>query len=129
MRKKWKFADFPQLENGVGMARKFLSSLEKGWPFLPNSISQRHVHLITGTSAQGLFEEWAPKLMQQVSGLTLTVQAIKNVFFGERVTVAGLLTAQDIALQVGDLSGEEFLIPRVMLKADEPLFWDDHSVQ
>ncbi len=123
------YDDFPQLENGVGMARKYIAELEKGWRFLPDTISKRHVHLITGTSAQGLFMDWSKKLMDRVSGLTLTVHAIQNKFFGETVTVAGLLTAQDIALQIGDLAGGEFLIPRVMLKADEPLFLDDHSVQ
>jgi NifB/MoaA-like Fe-S oxidoreductase len=44
------------------------------------------------------------------------------------VTVAGLLTAQDIARQVKDIQGEIFLIPRVMLKADEEIFLDDRSV-
>lgn len=123
------YDEFPQLENGVGMARTFISELETGWPHLPKSIDKRHVHLITGTSAQVFFEQWSKKLMKQVSGLTLTVHAIQNDFFGTSVTVAGLLTAQDIARQLGDLEGEEFLIPRVMLKADEPLFLDDHSVE
>jgi putative radical SAM enzyme (TIGR03279 family) len=123
------YDEFPQLENGVGMARKFISELEMGWSSLPASIPQRNVHLITGTSAQGLFEEWSRKLMNRVQGLTITVHAIQNHFFGVSVTVAGLLTAQDIALQLGDLAGEEFLIPKVMLKADEPLFLDDHDVR
>ncbi|WP_170932686.1 DUF512 domain-containing protein [Desulfosporosinus sp. FKB] len=123
------YDDFPQLENGVGMARTFISELEIGWPHLPDSISQRHVHLVTGTSAQGLFEKWSRKLMDHVRGLTITVHAIRNDFFGTSVTVAGLLTAQDIALQLGDLGGDDFLIPQVMLKADEPIFLDDYSIQ
>ncbi|AFM40811.1 Fe-S oxidoreductase [Desulfosporosinus acidiphilus SJ4] len=122
------YDDFPQLENGVGMARKFISELEMGWPHLPKMIANRHVHLVTGTSAQGFFEKWSKKLMEQVGGLTLTVHAIRNDFFGTSVTVAGLLTAQDIAQQLGDLAGDDFLIPQVMLKADEPIFLDDYSV-
>lgn len=123
------YDDFPQLENGVGMARKFINEIEGGWNQLPKEIAERHVHLITGTSAQELFESWRGRLMEQVSGLKLTVHAIRNDFFGPSVTAAGLVTAQDIAHQLGDLLGEEFLIPRVMLKADEDIFLDDVSVQ
>ena len=123
------YDDFPQLENGVGMARKFITEIESGWNQLPEAISERHIHLITGTSAQQLFEWLRDRLMNQVNGLKLSVHTIRNDFFGSSVTVAGLLTAQDIAFQLGDLRGEEFLIPSVMLKADEDLFLDDQSVQ
>jgi len=123
------YDEFPQLENGVGMARKFITEIESGWKQLPETISERHIHLITGTSAQGFFEVLCDRLMNQVNGLKLSVHAIRNDFFGSSVTVAGLLTAQDIAFQLGNLRGEEFLIPRVMLKADEDLFLDDQNIQ
>ena len=123
------YDDFPQLENGIGMARKFMTEIESAWDHLPKTLPERRVHLITGTSAQGLFELWRDRLMDRISGLKLLVHTIRNDFFGLSVTAAGLLTAQDIAHQLGDLSGEEFLIPQVMLKADEPLFLDDLNVQ
>lgn len=123
------YDDFPQLENGVGMARKFINELETGWKQLPDKIAERRLHLITGTSAQALFELWRSRLMERYRGLKLTVHAIRNDFFGPSVTVAGLVTAQDIANQLGDLAGEEFLIPRVMLKTDEEIFLDDRSVK
>lgn len=122
------YDDFPQLENGVGMARKFITEIESGWDSLPRKVSKRHVHLITGTSAQKMFEVWRERLEKRIRGLTLTIHVIRNEFFGLSVTCAGLLTAQDIAQQLGDLEGEDFLIPRVMLKADEDLFLDDRSV-
>lgn len=123
------YDDFPQLENGVGMTRKFMTEIDSGWEQLPRTIACRHVHLITGTSAQRFFQSLSNRLMDRVKGLKLTVHTIRNDFFGFSVTVAGLLTAQDIAAQLGNLSGEEFLIPSVMLKADEDLFLDDRSVQ
>jgi len=123
------YDDFPQLENGVGMARKFINEIEASWKQLPEVIADRHIHLLTGTSAQDLFELWRDRLIDQISGLRLTIHAIRNDFFGESVTAAGLVTAQDIAQQLEDLSGEEFLIPRVMLKADEDIFLDDLSVR
>lgn len=123
------YDDFPQLENGVGMSRKFITEIESGWDLLPQEISERCVHLITGTAAQGFFELWRNRLMDRMSGLRLIVHGIRNDFFGLSVTAAGLLTAQDIAQQLGDLQGEKFLIPRTMLKADEDIFLDDLSVE
>lgn len=123
------YDDFPQLENGVGMARKFISEIEAGWDLLPVKVSKRCLHIITGTAAQELFESWRKRLMDRMSGLTITVHVIHNNFFGLSVTAAGLLTAQDIAQQLGNLQGEEFLIPRTMLKADEDIFLDDLSVE
>lgn len=123
------YDDFAQLENGVGMARKFINEMESVWDSLPNELLGRRVHIITGTSAQGFFELWSRRLMDRIKGLHLSVHAVSNDFFGTSVTAAGLLIAQDIAHQLKDLSGEEFLIPRVMLKADEDLFLDDYSVK
>ncbi|MDP4160395.1 MAG: DUF512 domain-containing protein [Bacillota bacterium] len=122
------YDDFPQLENGVGMARKFITEIESGLSFLPEEVSERRVHLVTGTSAQKLFEVWRERLERRISGLKVIIHVIYNDFFGLSVTCAGLLTAQDIAHQLGDLSGEEFLIPRMMLKADDDVFLDDRSV-
>lgn len=123
------YDDFPQLENGVGMARKFIHEMESAWDLLPDVVSRRSVHLITGKAAAGLFETWSKRLMDRVQGLRIKVHGINNDFFGLSVTTAGLLTAQDIAQQLGDLQGEEFLIPRTMLKADEDVFLDDFSVE
>jgi putative radical SAM enzyme (TIGR03279 family) len=123
------YDDFLQLENGVGMARKFITEMESIWSLLPKSIQARRVHIITGTSAGKLFDVYAERIRQTVVGLEISLHIIHNQFFGSSVTVAGLLTAQDIAHQLGDLQGETFLIPRVMLKADEDLFLDDRSVQ
>lgn len=119
---------FPQLENGVGMAAKFTREIESGWGLLPTEISPRCYHLITGTSAQGFFAAWRERLEKRIDGLKIVIHPIGNEFFGETVTVAGLVTARDIAAQLGDLQGEPFLVPRVMLKSDEDIFLDDHSM-
>lgn len=121
------YDDFPQLENGVGMASKFKEEFESSLGLLPDSIPERRVHLITGTSARSFFEILTRKL-NNVQGLSISLHSIENEFFGPTVTVAGLLTAQDIARQVKDIKGEIFLVPRVMLKADEEIFLDDRSV-
>lgn len=121
------YDDFPQLENGVGMASKFREEFESALKRITEGIPERRVHLITGTSARPFFEKLTQQL-EKVRGLSIAVHTVENDFFGPTVTVAGLLTAQDIARQIKDVQGELFLIPRVMLKADEEIFLDDRSV-
>lgn len=117
----------PQLENGIGMAALFQAELTSYWDDLPKIINERKVHIVTGASAAKLFRTWIAKLAE-VEGLQVVVHEIANNFFGTAVTVAGLLTAKDIAEQLGDLQGEYFLIPKVMLKADENIFLDGYDI-
>lgn len=121
------YDDFPQIENGIGMASLMQEEIQEILPFLPLKIPLRNVHIITGVSANAFFKAWAERL-REIQGLSVAVHRIINNFFGRTVTVAGLLTAQDIAGQLGDLQGDYFLIPRVMLKADEEIFLDDHDI-
>ncbi len=119
---------FPQLENGVGMASKFQEEMREAWSHLPVEISPREVYVITGTSAAGFFQDWAKNIVEHISGLQIYIKPIVNRFFGSEVTVAGLLTAGDIAEQLGKIGGKDFLIPRVMLKADAAVFLDDRDI-
>ncbi len=119
---------FPQLENGVGMGRKFQEEFELALGHVPQEIPSRKVHIITGVSATPFMSQLMSRL-NFIQGLDLSLHTITNEYFGSTVTVAGLLTAQDIATQVGNLQGEVFLIPEVMLKEDEDIFLDDRSVE
>ncbi|MHB8124179.1 MAG: DUF512 domain-containing protein [Desulfitobacteriaceae bacterium] len=121
------YDDFPQLENGVGVAAKFVAEMKSVWGLLPESLAGRTLHIVTGTSAEGFINLWMERLKDQIKGLNIIVHTIRNNFFGPTVTVAGLLTAEDLAMQLGDLKGEEFLIPCTMLNSNG-LFLDDHSV-
>ncbi|MGE4271694.1 MAG: DUF512 domain-containing protein [Desulfitobacterium sp.] len=122
------YDDFSQLENGVGMASKFRHEFNQFLQRLPQIVPERRVHLITGVSATPFFAHLIDQLAT-IQGLAIELHTITNEFFGPTVTVAGLLTAQDIANQVGNIKGEIFLIPEVMLKADEDIFLDDLSVE
>jgi len=122
------YDDFPQLENGIGMTAKFHGEIVRYFPYLPRKTAPRNMHVVTGASAVEFFRFWGTQLAE-IEGLNLTIHEITNEFFGSTVTVAGLLTAQDIADQIGDLRGEYFLIPKVMLKADEAVFLDDYGIQ
>ncbi|HVJ48089.1 DUF512 domain-containing protein [Desulfitobacterium sp.] len=121
------YDDFPQLENGVGMASRFRAEVEDALCNLSQDLPQRKVHILTGISATPFFQRILHKF-DEFAGLHPILHTLENRFFGSTVTVAGLLTAQDIADQLPDLNGEIFLIPSVMLKSDENIFLDNHSV-
>jgi putative radical SAM enzyme (TIGR03279 family) len=110
---------FPQYENGVGIWRAchddFLDEKQSEFDQTPRSVA-------TGTAA-------APLLRELLRGSNTTVYAIRNDFFGETVTCAGLIVGGDILAQLeGKPLGSELLIPSTMLKADEDVFLDDMTL-
>ena len=125
------YEDYSQIENGVGM----LTDLQTGIDFELEDISHysefsapRTVSMATGYAAYDHISKIAQKLEQAFSGLTVKVYRIKNNFFGESITVAGLLTAQDILEQLkGEDLGEALLISASALRADGEVFLDDVS--
>ncbi len=119
------YADFPQLENGVGLTRVFYDSFAREAGRLPEKLSaHKKVSLITGTSGARVLVPVAERL-EQVHNLSIAVKAIPNRLFGETVTVAGLLTGQDVVTELkGKDLGELVLVPSVMCKRDEAVFLD-----
>ena len=82
--------------------------------------------MVTGVAAYEQLSMLCKKLEALVDGLEIKVYRIVNHFFGETVTVAGLLTATDVIDQLkGCELGDELLFPSVMLRADESVFLDD----
>jgi len=123
------YDEFAQVENGVGLLRTFADDFGRLSSGLPATLKdKRHVAIVTGTSAQGTVKEAVMRL-GSVDGLTIDVHVIRNEFYGEQVTVTGLLTGQDIIRQLGAvLRAEVLLLPDVMLKDDDDVFLDDYTV-
>ena len=124
------YEDYSQIENGVGMltslASEFDFELDYLEDYLPDFHAPRKVSLITGDAAYEHLSSLCKKLEARVEELEITVHRIVNNFFGESVTVAGLLTGQDVLAQLKEKPlGEELIYPAVMLKADEEIFLDD----
>ena len=124
------YEDYSQIENGVGMltslASEFDFELDYLEDYLPDFHAPRKISLITGEAAYSHLSTLCKKLEERVEGLEITVYRIVNNFFGESVTVAGLLTGQDVLEQLRDKpTGDELIFPAVMLKADEEIFLDD----
>ena len=117
------YEGFPQIENGVGLLRLFegemLFALEEKKPL----VQPKRFLMAGGTSAHDFFAQSYRQLLPY--GITIDTRAIKNRFFGESVTVGGLVTGGDLVEQLkGEDFGRVLLIPRAMLKADEELFLD-----
>ncbi len=118
------YEGYPQLENGVGMLRSFY---EEASGFLrtvePLPRSPRRVAVATGAAARPMIEKIVAEATEKHGNLTSKVYEIKNRFFGESITVSGLLTGRDIAAQ---LKGQELfdllLLPRSTLRAEGDLF-------
>ena len=124
------YEGYPQIENGVGM----LTSLKTEFEFELDSIDShladfrppRTVSVATGAAAYPMLCELADKLCKKVPCLTVHVHRIENRFFGESVTVAGLLTGKDLTEQLeGQPLGDELLFSSSMLRADGEVFLDD----
>ena len=124
------YEEYSQIENGVGMLTSLQTEFDEELQYLdellPEARLPRTVSLATGTAAYGHIHGLTQALTARVPGLTVHVYPIKNNFFGESVTVAGLLTGQDVRDQLtGQPLGEELLFPAVMLRADGDVFLDD----
>ena len=123
------YGSFDQYENGVGM----WSYLRDGFAEVlserePDDI-RRELTIATGTLAAPLITRLAGKLRGRFVNTAVNVVTIRNSFFGETVTVAGLTTGGDLTSQLaGKPLGERVLIPKAMLRADEDIFLDDMTL-
>ncbi|HEY3418732.1 MAG TPA: DUF512 domain-containing protein [Armatimonadota bacterium] len=115
------YEEFPQKENGIGLARLFLDELDV--VKMPAELSSEKVTLVTGILAAPLLEELAGRLRQ--AGATVDVVPVPNTFYGGGVSVAGLLTGGDILHAVdGRDIGRAIILPAVVLNTDG-VFLDD----
>ncbi|MBO3443289.1 DUF512 domain-containing protein [Clostridium sp. CCUG 7971] len=126
------YEGFIQFENGVGMISKLEREIQDQLKILkPDKISKnKKVSIATGHSAYEFIKSMANDIMEKYSNLEINVYKIVNNFFGETITVSGLITATDIIDQLKDKDlGETLYIPRSMLKADEEIFLDNITLE
>ena len=124
------YGDFPQLDNGVGMWALFEKEADDALGDIDTVESPREISCVTGVAAYPLIKGTVDKAKDKWHNLNCNVYAIENRFFGEKITVAGLVTGSDIINQLkGKKLGDELLIPACMLRFERDLFLDDVSVQ
>ncbi len=126
------YEDYAQIENGVGMIRDMQTAveyeLEDTEKYAPYKDIRRTVSLATGYASEAHIRSLAKMLENRFGGLKINVFPIKNNFFGEQITVSGLLTAKDIIEQLKSESlGDALLIPAATLRAEGDVLLDDLS--
>lgn len=123
------YEDFPQTENGIGISRIFLDDFNELLPNLPTKVSHKKLILVTGVSGEYVLTPIVSRL-NAITGLQVKLLPIKNNFFGQRVTVTGLITGGDLKNNLMNLSSDyKVIIPDVMLKKDENIFLDGITLE
>ncbi len=128
-----------QLENGVGMIRLLLNEFQDALMEVKDRIrgkdseisgrKSEELSIATGKIAYPYIHQMAEEIMKLIPGLRIHVYEIVNHFFGETITVTGLLTGQDIIAQLkGQKLGERLLLPQNTLRSGEEVFLDDVTV-
>ncbi len=130
-----RYDGYLQLENGVGMLRLMLNEFEETLGELRKrgrNIKKpaETVSLATGRLAYPYIAGMARRLEEVCEGLRILAYPITNEFFGELITVSGLLTGQDIVAQlIGKELGGRLLLPQNVLRSGEKVFLDDMTVE
>ncbi len=131
-----------QLENGVGMMRLLMTEFEEAmqecirdadYPIKREKLT-RTLTMATGKLTYTTIQGFADQIMEAFPGIHIHVKAIRNDFFGETITVSGLITGQDLIAQLkeekeqGTDLGDTLIIPSNMLRMGEAVFLDDLTV-
>lgn len=125
-----------QLENGVGMTRLLINEIDEivdgyldehnGVPFK----GKGKVSTVSGLLIYDTMKKIMDRINDAMPDVCIEVHPIKNDFFGEKITVTGLLTGKDIINQLKDKDlGDALLLPANTLKADEDIFLDDMTLE
>ncbi len=123
------YEDFPQYENGVGMLRSIIDEFSDALEIAEYDGGERHVTIATGRCVYPVIKHLSDSAEKRFNGLKCDVVPIRNDFFGETITVTGLITAQDLIAQLkGRDNGTELLISSAMLMQNSEIFLDDMTV-
>lgn len=115
-----------QLENGVGMVRLFKEEFAAALENAVGDDRKAECSIATGVLAAPMMEEAALKVKDKFPNVNVRVYTIINEFFGEKITVAGLITGQDLLKQLTDRDlGDKLLLSKNMLRWGETVFLDD----
>ena len=122
------YEDFPQFENGVGLLARLRDEFETAVRLDPDDslAVPRRVVMATGTSVAPFMRELTAS--HPIPGVEIEVRPILNRFFGETVTVSGLITGQDLVAQLRGVRADEVLITKSMLREGEDVFLDDMTL-
>lgn len=120
---------YPQLENGVGMMRLLETEIREYLEDKCGDEREDRFSIATGYLAGDFIKQMVRMIQEKYPGIKADVYSIRNDFFGENITVSGLITGQDLIKQLkGKELGSRLIIPVNMLREGETVFLDDYKV-
>ena len=141
------YADFSNIENGIGMIADFNHEFDKEYKKVlnkynkennnklkedKNNDSKTNIMIITGKITEKFIKEKVEILKTLFSNLNINVLSINNNFFGEEITVTGLICGQDIIDTIKNLKDNKdytYILPSICLKENEDVFLDDITLK
>jgi putative radical SAM enzyme (TIGR03279 family) len=125
------YEEYPQIDNGVGSIRLFLKQFaDTAAKFLPAKVDQpKKLTWVVGNAVEKAFQPILTSL-NAVEGLEVNMMALASDYWGQAISVTGLITGHDLLLNLkGQDLGTGILLPKVMLKHGELVFLDDMTVE
>lgn len=123
------YEGYNQIENGVGMIRSLEDEVDEYLATLTGDDRSKKVSLATAVLAAPIIKQQTEKVMEKYPNVDCNVYTIFNDYFGRDITVAGLLTGQDIINQLKDKDlGDYLILPDVLLRSGEEVLLDDLTV-
>ena len=121
-----RYDGYLQLENGVGMLRLLENEFEEAYEKVVGDDRDRELSIATGFLAYPYIQKMASRIEEKYSNTQIHVYPIRNDFFGELITVSGLITGQDLIHQLQNQKlGDRLLLPCNMFRSQEEVFLDD----
>ena len=120
------YGNFSQLDDGVGALRVLLDDFNT--QNLPNKLkSSLNICFACSLAAENVFNVISEKL-NKIENLTVQVKAVRSTYWGENITVAGLITSEDLINTVKDVVADYVIVPSIMLKPYSDMFLDGNSL-
>ena len=123
------FESFCQIENGVGMIPSMRDEFLDEFDYIDESDENISLSIATGYAAYGFICFLVDKLKEKYKNLKWNVYKIENRFFGENITVAGLVTGSDLVSQLKTVKTNAILITECMLRSEKDRFLDDMTLE
>ena len=121
------YGPYDLIENGVGQVQSFLDNFSKDLLKMPKELPiKKNITLVTGKLIENIFKTQVVPKLNKIKNLNITLKSVTNEFFGDIVTVTGLLTAKDIIKQLKNGSlGDEVWMSHRILNEDKLITLDD----
>ena len=125
-----RYDGYMQLENGVGMLRLLMDEFNEAYSDIEGDERELEISIATGRLAYPYLQQMIEKLQVKFPNIRVHLYWIRNDFFGDKITVSGLITGQDLMTQLKEKPlGSKLLLPCNMLRDGEEVFLDDVTLK